>query len=645
MTGESPDNHRTVGDSGSAAGVGSWMARGRAGAAGLTTMWTILLQTIFYFSVGLALLGTVVWYAGLLSTAVTGGDLVIVPFTVADSRDEKDARGSALAKMLQARLQAIEYDLQSAQEQLLKGVAATMPQSGESAAGGPAGITSVVPPLFAAQSAALRTRLLEVVQAKIAVGGVEVGGLIPWFQRLLVNRRTLELTYYERETGAVVSGSLEALGLRGESLRVEVPKAAGKPTDLDEVASTVAAEIVRRRLSADPSNRVEALNTAEFRALTQVLNDAARLNRQVALGRLVRERFDELLTRIEPLAGEVRDWYQLQLLASSIAESADKPTQELAFLTNAKRRMEALLKDADRRSKSDLEKLIASVDARSASLQPNVAKVAQTGEGDARQKLMEDLEHANKAFNTLFGHDLKPLAVELLAPHEANAYSDAHKYYAPPAVAQLPEITWHNMSWAHLNEILPVYTMVSNEANGVIYAYSDILPTVIRQLEWVESPDSKSWDVYPGGVAWLEAAMQGRDFKLGDDKRPLRSLKAPGSAYNDKLLGKDPQIAHYKDFKPDLEVHAAAGLGGKAFYEAAQRVGVRRAVDIWIAALKQVAKQKPLTYPRWAAAVANVSGADRAAITDALHVVGLDGAVEEAAAGATTAKPRRRPTT
>lgn len=605
-------------------------------------MWTTLIQTAFYLSVGLALFGAVVWYVGVLGSAVTGGgDLVIVPFTIATGSDEKDGRGAALAKMLQARLQEIEHDLATAQEQLMHPPAAPVPaaQSGGSTLSQATGLTSVVPMLFAAQGAALQTRLLEPAQVKITVGGVEVGGLIPWFQRLLVNRRTLEFTYYEREAGVVVSGSLEPLGLPTEALRVPVPKTAGKAADLDEVATMVAAEIVRRRLAADASNRVEALSTAEFLALTAVLNDARRLNRQVELGRFVRDRFAELLTRVQPLATEVREWYQLQLLAASIADSAGKPGDELTFLTNARRAIEAQLKDADRRTKIDLEKQIASIDERSSTLQPNATAASHASDEDARKKIEEDLRHANDAFNKLFAHDLKPLALELLPPHESNAYSELTKFHAPPAVAQLPELTWHSASFAHLNEIVPVFSP-ANVANAVIYAYSDILPVAIRQLGLVESPDPQSWDVYAGAVAWLEAAIQGRDFTRGADNRPLRSLENPGGAYNDQVLGKDPQIAHYKDFTPDLEVHAAAGVGGKAFYEAAQRVGVKRAVDIWIAGLKQAANVKPLTYPRWATSLVDVSGADRTSIVDALQAVGL-GAIGEAAPAAAT---RRRKT-
>jgi thermolysin metallopeptidase-like protein len=264
---------------------------------------------------------------------------------------------------------------------------------------------------------------------------------------------------------------------------------------------------------------------------------------------------------------------------------------------------------------------------------------SKVGDEDARKQIEADLRRANDAFNQLFGHELKPIGLELLPPRESNAYSDLTTFHAPPAVAQLPEMTWHSASFAHLNQIVPVFTG-ANAGSALIYAYSDVLPVAIRQLGLVESPNPQSWDVYAGAVAWLEAAIQGRDFKLGDDNRPLRSLKNPGSAYNDQILGKDPQIAHYKDFRPDLEVHAAAGIGGKAFYEAASRIGVKRAIEIWIAGLKQAAKAKSLTYPRWASALVEVSGADRASIVEALQVVGLDVADDTASAPTT----RRRKT-
>lgn len=57
----------------------------------------------------------------------------------------------------------------------------------------------------------------------------------------------------------------------------------------------------------------------------------------------------------------------------------------------------------------------------------------------------------------------------------------------------------------------------------------------------------------------------------------IRSLKAPGTAYNDPKLGKDPQPAHMRDFVRTYEdnggVHINSGIPNHAFYLAATRIG------------------------------------------------------------------------
>ena len=66
----------------------------------------------------------------------------------------------------------------------------------------------------------------------------------------------------------------------------------------------------------------------------------------------------------------------------------------------------------------------------------------------------------------------------------------------------------------------------------------------------------------------------------------LRSLKAPGTAYDDDVLGKDPQPAHMDDYVQTRDdnggVHINSGIPNHAFYLAAdaarrKRVGARRA--------------------------------------------------------------------
>lgn len=80
----------------------------------------------------------------------------------------------------------------------------------------------------------------------------------------------------------------------------------------------------------------------------------------------------------------------------------------------------------------------------------------------------------------------------------------------------------------------------------------------------------------------------------------LRSMKAPGTAYNDPLIGRDPQPAHMKNFVKTTSdsggVHINSGIPNKAFYEVAIAIGGRaweRAGKIWYRTL--INKIQPLT--------------------------------------------------
>jgi Zn-dependent metalloprotease len=63
----------------------------------------------------------------------------------------------------------------------------------------------------------------------------------------------------------------------------------------------------------------------------------------------------------------------------------------------------------------------------------------------------------------------------------------------------------------------------------------------------------------------------------GINGKGLRSMSEPGTAYDDPLLGKDPQPAHMKDFIKTREdnggVHLNSGIPNRAFYLAATAIG------------------------------------------------------------------------
>jgi Zn-dependent metalloprotease len=73
----------------------------------------------------------------------------------------------------------------------------------------------------------------------------------------------------------------------------------------------------------------------------------------------------------------------------------------------------------------------------------------------------------------------------------------------------------------------------------------------------------------------------------------IRSMKEPGTAYNDPVLGKDPQPAHMKDYVNTTSdnggVHINSGIPNRAFYIAAMELGGyawEKAGQIWYVTLR-----------------------------------------------------------
>src|SRR5689334_9452709 len=116
-------------------------------------MLEVFARIAFYLCTGFALAGGVAWYISSVYQALVGhSQLVIVPFTIADNgQDKADGRREALAKMLHARLQQIEYDLTVSQQALLAAVPAPppIPGSNNAALKPNETFTSIAPPLFA----------------------------------------------------------------------------------------------------------------------------------------------------------------------------------------------------------------------------------------------------------------------------------------------------------------------------------------------------------------------------------------------------------------------------------------------------------------------------------------------------------------
>jgi Zn-dependent metalloprotease len=104
-----------------------------------------------------------------------------------------------------------------------------------------------------------------------------------------------------------------------------------------------------------------------------------------------------------------------------------------------------------------------------------------------------------------------------------------------------------------------------NQPGALNEHFSDVFGSLVRQRTLNQSAAAADWiiggDLFTGNVN-------------GDG---IRSMKAPGTAYDDPVLGKDPQPGHMDDFVTTTSdnggVHINSGIPNKAFYTVALELG------------------------------------------------------------------------
>lgn len=112
-------------------------------------------------------------------------------------------------------------------------------------------------------------------------------------------------------------------------------------------------------------------------------------------------------------------------------------------------------------------------------------------------------------------------------------------------------------------------------------SFADVFGSLVRQRTLGQTVEEADWLI---GKGLFTKSVHGEG---------LRSLKAPGTAYDDPVLGRDPQPAHMSGFVRSDEdnggVHVNSGIPNHAFYRAALEIGGRaweRAGWIWYVALR-----------------------------------------------------------
>jgi Zn-dependent metalloprotease len=110
---------------------------------------------------------------------------------------------------------------------------------------------------------------------------------------------------------------------------------------------------------------------------------------------------------------------------------------------------------------------------------------------------------------------------------------------------------------------------------------SDVFGSLTRQRKLGQTAAEADWVI---GKGLFTSNVNGEG---------IRSMKAPGSAYDDPLLGKDPQPGHMSGYVNTIEdnggVHINSGIPNHAFYIIASEIGGfawEKAGQIWFTALK-----------------------------------------------------------
>ena len=96
-------------------------------------------------------------------------------------------------------------------------------------------------------------------------------------------------------------------------------------------------------------------------------------------------------------------------------------------------------------------------------------------------------------------------------------------------------------------------------------SFSDVFGSLVKQYQRQQTADQADWII---GEGLFSPNVKG----VG-----IRSMKAPGTAYDDPILGKDPQPAHMTDYVTTVEdnggVHINSGIPNHAFYVTAITIG------------------------------------------------------------------------
>ncbi|MFJ9248381.1 M4 family metallopeptidase [Streptomyces sp. NPDC101776] len=156
------------------------------------------------------------------------------------------------------------------------------------------------------------------------------------------------------------------------------------------------------------------------------------------------------------------------------------------------------------------------------------------------------------------------------------------------SLAALPELTW----------------TFFGQSGALHISVRDVFAQLARQYHLDQTADEADW---LAGAGLVVPALGGQ---------ALRSLRAPGTAYDNEPLGKDPQPDHMRDYvetgTDNGGVHLNSGIPSLAFHRVAVALGGRaweRAGRVWWDALTVGEGMAAPTFEDWARRTARAAAA------------------------------------
>lgn len=161
------------------------------------------------------------------------------------------------------------------------------------------------------------------------------------------------------------------------------------------------------------------------------------------------------------------------------------------------------------------------------------------------------------------------------------------------------------------------------ESGALNESLADVFGAMVKQ--WGENPDK------PQTAAEANWLIGEGIWRQGINGRALRDMKNPGTAFDDPMVGKDKQVAHWKDFlvlSSDEDgggVHLNSGIPNRAFFLVSTKVGGyawEGSGKIWYKAMTSGELKRRATFKEFADVTIDKAGEHSEKVKEAWEEVG-----------------------